>query len=111
MTIAKKTTAKKTVQPKKKLKTRKWDIAEHLKTEDAMARYLAYAFKDGNPKFINLAINDVARAYGMTKIAKKTGMTREGLYKSLSANVQPKFATIQKIVKAFDLNLSVTTKN
>ena len=108
MKTTKKAAVKKAAKPKKKLKTRKWDIVEGLKTEEDIAHYLAAVFKDGDPKWIVHAINNVARARGMTEIAKKAGITRAGLYKALYADTQPKFATVQKIIKAFDLHLTVT---
>ncbi|MCL2474373.1 MAG: putative addiction module antidote protein [Alphaproteobacteria bacterium] len=75
-----------------------------------MAYYLAAVFRDGDPQLIAMPINDVAHARGMTEIARKVGVSREGLYKSLSANTKPKFATIQKVIRAFDLDLTVSAR-
>ncbi len=94
----------------KKLKTKKWDSAEYLETEADIAAYLNACFEEhgDDPAFIAHAFGIVARARGMAKIAKKTGLTREGLYKSLSETGNPEFATILKVTNALGMRLQIT---
>jgi probable addiction module antidote protein len=87
-------------------KTRPWDAAEHLETEEDMAAYLDAALQDGDPGVIVAAIGDIARAQGMAKIAREAGVGRESLYKALSVNGNPEFATVLKVVRALGLQLS-----
>lgn len=93
----------------KKLKTRAWDAAEHLETEDDMAAYLEAALSEGDPALISAALGDIARAKGMTQIARDTGLGRESLYKALSPDGNPEFATILKVIAALGLKLHATT--
>ncbi|TAL25892.1 MAG: putative addiction module antidote protein [Nitrospirae bacterium] len=92
---------------KAKVKITKWDAAEHLKTEKDMAVYLEAAIEDGDPAVISAAIGDVARAKGMSRIARKTGLGRESLYKALSPDGNPEFATIVKVVRALGLKFHI----
>lgn len=92
---------------KAKVKTMTWDAAEHLKTKEDMAAYLEAAIEDGNPVVISAAIGDIARAKGMSQIARETGLGRESLYKALSPGGNPEFATILKVVRALGLKLHV----
>lgn len=64
--------------------TRPWDPAEHLETEEDMAAYLEAALEEGDPALVAAALGDIARAKGMTQIARETGLGRESLYKALS---------------------------
>ena len=88
------------------LRTRKWDPAEHLKSPKAIAAYLDAAMEDGDPSLITAALGDVARARGMSKIAKDSGLAREALYRALSAGGKPEFTTVVKVMKALGLRLS-----
>jgi len=88
--------------------TRPWDAADHLENEDDMAAYLEAAFEEGDPSLIAAALGDIARAKGMTQIARETGLGRESLYKSLSAQGNPELATILKVVAALGLQLHAT---
>jgi probable addiction module antidote protein len=92
-----------------KIKTRKWDAAEHLKTEEDMAAYLEAALEENDPALVSAALGDIARAKGMTQIARKTGLGRESLYKALTPEGNPEFATVLKIVKALGLRLHAKT--
>lgn len=92
-----------------KIKTRKWDVAEHLKTEEDMAAYLEAALEENDPALVSAALGDIARAKGMTQIARKTGLGRESLYKALTPEGNPEFATVLKIVKALGLRLHAKT--
>jgi probable addiction module antidote protein len=89
----------------KTVKTRPWDAAEHLVTEEDMALYLEIALEEGDPALITAALGDIARAKGMTKIARDTGLGRESLYKALSPEGNPEFATILKVVSALGIKL------
>ena len=86
--------------PKRKL----W-IAEHLITDEDMAAYLEAALQEGDPALIAAALGDIARAKGMSQIARDAGLGRESLYKALSADGNPEFATIMKVVSALGLQL------
>lgn len=88
-----------------KTKTRKWDPAEHLETEEDMAAYLNAALEDGDLGLIMATLGDVARARRMAAVAEEAGLGRESLYKSLSANGNPEFGTVLKVVRALGLRL------
>jgi probable addiction module antidote protein len=94
---------------KGKLKTTKWDVVDYLKTDEDMANYLEAAIEDSDPALISAALGDIARAKGMSQVARKAGLGRESLYKALSPNGNPEFATILKVVKALGLRLHATT--
>ena len=85
--------------------TSPWDPAEHLKTEEDMADYLEAALEEGDPTLIAAALGDIARAKGMTQVAREAGLGRESLYKALSSAGNPEFATILKVVAALGLQL------
>ncbi|CAB3731792.1 addiction module antidote protein [Achromobacter kerstersii] len=91
----------------KKLQTKKYDIAERLRTAEEMALYLDACIEEseGDAAFIAKALGDIARAQGMTKIARETGMSRESLYKALSGDRSPDFATILKVMGALGIAL------
>ena len=88
-----------------KTKTRAWDPAEHLVTEEYIAAYLEAALQEGDSALISAALGDIARAKGMGQIARDAGLGRESLYKALSAEGNPEFATIMKVVAALRLQL------
>ena len=92
-----------------KTKTRPWDAAEHLETEEDMAAYLEAALEDGEPTLVAVALGDIARAKGMSQIARETGLGRESLYKALSPDGNPEFSTILKVVRALGLRLHATS--
>jgi len=94
---------------KGKLKTTKWDVVDYLKTDKDMAEYLEAAIEEGDSALISAALGDIARAKGMTRIARKAGLGRESLYKALSPNGNPGFATVLKVVRALGLRLHATT--
>ncbi len=89
--------------------TKVWDPAEHLVTETDMAMYLEAALNEGDPRVIAAALGDIARAKGMTQIAKQTGLGRESLYKALSVDGNPEFSTIMKVISALGLKLHAST--
>jgi probable addiction module antidote protein len=92
-----------------RLKTTDWDPAEHLESEEDIAAYLDAAFEEGDPSLIAAALGDVARAKGMAQIARDAGLGRENLYKALSPDGNPEFATIMKVVNALGMKLHATT--
>lgn len=89
------------------VKLRKWDSAEHLKTEEDMALYLEACFEEAgdDAAFISKALGTIARAKGMAQLARDTGLGRESLYKALSGEGNPSFATILKVMRALGLKL------
>ena len=91
-------------------KITEFDPAEYLDTEEAREDYLACASEEGTPEEILKAISDVARARGMAKTAREAGITREGLYKALSPEGNPAFATVCKILNAIGCSLTLSPK-
>jgi probable addiction module antidote protein len=91
------------------IKLRKWDSAEHLKTEEDMQAYLQACIEEsnGDAAFIAKALGNIAKAKGMAQLAKDTGLGRESLYKALSGDVNPSFDTVIKVVKALNLRLAI----
>ena len=89
------------------LKLKKWDTAEQLKTEEDIARYWDACLEEGgdDAAFITAALGTIARARGMTNLARETGLTREGLYRALSPDGNPEFSTIVKVIRALGLRL------
>jgi probable addiction module antidote protein len=82
-----------------------WDPADHLQSREDMAAYLQAALEEGDPALITAALGDIARAKGMSQVARDAGLGRESLYKALSPAGNPEFATILKVVKALGLAL------
>ena len=91
----------------KKTKTTKYDVSEHLRTPEEMAAYLEACIEEsnGDAAFIAKALGDIARAKGMTQVARDAGLSRESLYKALSGERSPGFDTILKVVDALGLEL------
>ena len=89
------------------VKFTKWVAAEHLDSEEAIAAFLAEAMEIGDQKFIVHALNTVARARGMTQIAKDAGIARQALYKSLGEEGNPTLATLLGVLKSLGLSLAV----
>jgi probable addiction module antidote protein len=87
--------------------TRPWDAAETLQTKEDIAAYLDAVLEDGDPELLKAALGDVARAKGMTEIAEATGLGRANLYKALSPEGNPEFATVAKVLKALGLRLHI----
>jgi probable addiction module antidote protein len=87
------------------VKISKFDAANYLKSPQAMADYLSEALATDDPEFICDALDTIARAKGMTQVAKETGLSRESLYKSLSGTTKPEFDTIRKVISSFGLKL------
>ena len=91
------------------VKIKKWDVVEHLKTENEMVLYFEACLEEGDPALIAAALGDIARAKGMSQVARDAGISREGLYKALSGEGNPEFATVIKVIKALGLKLHATT--
>lgn len=91
----------------KKLKTTAWDPAASLTSREDAELLLKAAFEDGDPQVIADVVGDVARVYGIQKIAEKTGLGRNSLYKSLRTDGNPQFATIVKVMDALGWKLSI----
>jgi probable addiction module antidote protein len=88
----------------------KYDVAEYLSTPEEMAAYLEASIEEanGDAAFIAKALGNIARAKGMTQIARESGLSRESLYKALSGERSPEFGTILKVVNALGLKLHAT---
>ena len=91
----------------RKTVTTRYDVAEHLRTPEEMAAYLEACFEEagGDASFIAKALGDIARAKGMTQVARDAGLSRESLYIALSGERSPGFDTILKVVEALGLKL------
>ena len=96
-----------------KVTTSPYDVAEHLRTPEEMAAYLEACMEeaDGDVAFIAKALGDIARAQGMTQVARDSGLSRESLYKALSGERSPSFDTILKVVSALGLKLSASVRS
>jgi probable addiction module antidote protein len=96
------------------LKTFPYDSAENLEDDQAIAEYLDEAMKvameDSDPTFLAQALGTVARARGMSQIAKDAGLSRESLYKALGSDGNPEFATVLKVLQALGLKLSIKSQ-
>ncbi len=90
-----------------KTKTTKYDVSEHLCTPEEMAAYLEACIEEANDDaaFIAKALGDIARAKGMSQVARDAGLSRESLYKALSGDRSPDFDTILKVIGALGLSL------
>lgn len=90
-----------------KTKTTRFDVAEHLHTPEEMAAYLEASIEvaNGDATFITKALGDIARARGMSQVAKDAGLSRESLHKALSGDRNPNFDTILKVISALGLKL------
>jgi probable addiction module antidote protein len=92
---------------KTKTKTTRYDVAEHLRTPEEMAAYLEAVLEEsnGDAGMVAKAIGDIARAKGMSQVAKDSGLSRESLYKALSGDRSPGIDTILKVIKALGIRL------
>lgn len=88
-------------------KTTRWDPAERLGSKKAIAAYINAALEDGDADVIAAALGDVARAQGMTQIARDAGLTRASLYKALNGAAKPEFDTILRVLGALGVKLTV----
>ncbi len=88
-----------------KTETHPWDPVDYLKTREDMVAYLDAALEDGDVKLIAAVLGDITRARGMTRVAEETGLGRESMYKALSSEGNPEFATILKVTQALGFRL------
>ncbi len=88
----------------------RWEITDHLRTKEDACLYLEACTEEdpGDGSLIRAALNDIARAQNMSRLAREIGMTREGLYKALSENGNPTFATVMRITRALGMQLRIT---
>ena len=84
-----------------------FDAADYLDNEETIAAYLTAALEDENPDMFLVAVKDVARARGMTQLAKDTGLGRESLYKALAPGAKPRYDTLLKVLRALGVSLHV----
>jgi len=93
------------------VKISRWDSAEHLHTEEDIQAYLEAVLEEGgdDPAYIVHALGVIARAKNMSQLAREAGISREGLYKALSEEGNPTFATVAKIAKALGLQIKLQT--
>jgi probable addiction module antidote protein len=82
-----------------------FDPAQHLDSDEAVAQYLTAILEEDNPGLLAAALGNIARARGMSEIAKASGLAREALYKALKPDAQPSFDTIARVCKALDVRL------
>jgi len=87
------------------IKLKKWDVVEHLKTNEDMELYLEACLAEGDPSLIAAALGDIARVRGMSQVAQESGVSRENLDSALSGEGNPDFSTVIKVVKALGLQL------
>ena len=90
-----------------KVTTKKWDTSEYLDSPEMIHEYLKAAFEEGDNELLMVAIGNVAKAKGMSEIAKETNLSRQNLYKALSANSSPKFETVKKVIEALGCKLAI----
>ncbi|TCV95869.1 putative addiction module antidote protein [Luteibacter rhizovicinus] len=85
----------------------RWDAVDHLATEATRKAYLNACLEEdpGDGSLVRAALGDIARARGMSKLARDTGISREGLYRALSAEGNPEFATVMRVIRALGLHL------
>lgn len=84
-----------------------FDAAQYLDSDQAVAEYLTAILEENNPGLLAAALGDVARARGMTEIARASGLAREALYKALKPDAQPRFETISRVCQALGVRLVV----
>lgn len=85
----------------------KFDMAEHLRSDEDIANYLAFVLEENDPDEIPHALGVIARARGMTEVARASGLTREALYKALRPGAHPRFDTISRVCAALGVQLTV----
>jgi len=93
------------------LKVTNLDISEYLDTEETIAEYLSSIIEEGDPQLLLAAINDVAKARGMAKIASDSGLGRESLYKALKPESKPRFETILKVLNSLGVKMQFNAIN
>lgn len=92
----------------RKRKTTRFDSADYLDSAEAVGAYMEDALESNDPAFIAHALGTIARARGMSRVARKAGLSRESLYKALSPSGNPEFGTVIRVMRALGLKLSAT---
>lgn len=95
-------------QRQERLKLYRWDVVDHLDSDEAIAGYLNAVLEEDDPALLMAALGDAARAKGMTQVSRETGLGRESLYKALSLQGNPEFVTVQKVLRSLGLTLRVS---
>lgn len=90
------------------LEIKEFNVQDYLKTPGDVKNYLEVAVEENDPAFLITVIKDILKSEGYTKMAKKTGLTREGLYNSFSGETDPRIGTIYKVLNSVGLTLSIT---
>ena len=88
------------------IKISQWDTSEYLDSPEMIREYLMAALEEGGTELLISAIGDVAKSKGMTQISKETNLSRQNLYRALTAKSSPKFDTVVKVLAAFNIKLS-----
>ncbi|MBQ2624809.1 MAG: putative addiction module antidote protein [Kiritimatiellae bacterium] len=91
-----------------KTKLYNWDVTESLKTPEARAAYIEAAIEENDPEFLTVALGDVARAEGMSKVARKAKVGRENLYRAFAPGGNPTMATVMRVLDALGLTIRVS---
>lgn len=91
-------------------KVQKFDVAEYLDSDEAIADYISEALESGDPEAIAIALGNVTRARGMTSVAAEAGVSRENLYRALKAGGRPEFATVMKVINVLGVQLVAKPK-
>ncbi|WP_395828054.1 addiction module antidote protein [Elstera sp.] len=86
--------------------TTPWDVTEYLGSEEAIAHFLEAILEENDPSLLAAALGDIAKAQGMTQIARDAGLSRESLYKALSKDGNPELGTVMRVMKVMGLRLS-----
>ena len=92
-------------------KLRGFDASDYLDSDETIAEYLNAALEDENPDVFLQAVSDVAKARGMTELARSTGLGRESLYKALVPGAKPRYDTVLKVLRALGIQLHATTSH
>ncbi len=95
-------------QSETKIELRRWDVTRYLNSEEEIVGYLNAVLEEDDQELLLAALGDVARARGMTQVSRDTGLGRESLYKALSEQGNPEFATVQKVLRSLGLKLRVS---
>ena len=93
------------------IKTTSFDVADYLDSEEMIAEYLSVILEEDDPDLFVRALGDIAKARGMTQIAKETGLGRESLYKALKSGSNLRYQTVQKVLKALGIKLTAEPMN
>ena len=91
-----------------KAKLYDWNVTDALKTPEARAAYIEAAIEENDPDFLTVALGDVAKAEGMTKVARKAKVTRENLYRAFAPGGNPTMATVMRVLDALGLRICVS---